>query len=217
MNVFRKLLRHIYAAKDGVLRAALAENCSNTEMLHDHLAYLQHQELAVERDGVIYKGERFEHISAIGRTLEWYVTRWFEDFVRCPARYAVHVPGIADGGDLDIVAFMHGLRIWVECKSGNNIDDAQLRLFRQRAQDFSPVMAVLLIDTDDKKLVRGCIERLSAFGHPDHPFELKNEREWLSWCGRPLDAVGAPNSIGDSLLSVLRLYHDYVRFVPFVS
>jgi hypothetical protein len=217
LNVFRKLLRRIYASNDGVAREALAQNCSNAEMLEEHLAYFRHQELAVESGGVIYKGERFQHISDIGRTMEWYVARWFEDFIKCHARYSVHVPGITGGGDLDVVAFMDGLRIWVECKSGNNIDDAHLRLFRQRAREFSPVMAVLLIDTDDKKMFKGCIERLDSFGHPDYPFELKNEREWLYWCGRPLYAVGVPHSIGESLSSVLRLYHDYVRFVAFAS
>jgi hypothetical protein len=156
-------------------------------------------------------------MSDIGRTLEWYIARWFQQVLQCPARYGVHLPGIGDGGDLDVVAFLDGLRIWVECKSGRNIDDDQLRLFRERAQAFTPVMAILLIDTDDKKSMQRYVDRLNALGDPTLPFELKNSREWVYWRGRPLYAIGAPNSIQKSLLAVLRLYHDYVRFVPFLG
>jgi hypothetical protein len=213
-NDFRRALRSIYTAQDGVARDELAQHC-RAALLDSYLTFMGDQELAVERVGIVYKSDRYQHVSDIGRTLEWYVARWFQEFLQCPARYNIHVPGMSGGGDLDVVAFMDGLRIWVECKSGSNIEDAQLRLFRERAQDFTPVMAILLIDTDDKKAMQRYIDRLDALGDPAHPFELKNPREQLYWRGRALYAVGVPNSIEKSLAAVLRLYHDYVRFVPF--
>jgi hypothetical protein len=213
-NAFRKVLRRIYTAPNGVGRETLAENC-DAQLLDDHLTFMTHQELAVEQSGIVYKSDRYQHISDIGRTLECYVARWFQQVLQCPARYGVHVPSIVDGGDLDVVAFLDGLRIWVECKSGRNIDDDQLRLFHERAQVFTPVMAILLIDTDARKSMQRYVDRLNRLSDPALPFEVKNSREWVYWRGRSLYAVGVPNSIQESLLAVLRLYHDCVRFVPF--
>ena len=216
-NTFRKLLGGVYSASAGVSHLALTHICSNPAKLAAHLAYMQDQELIFETDGVVQKAPRFQHIPDIGRTLEWYVASWFEAFLQCHARYNVHVSGISEGGDLDVVAFMDGLRIWVECKSGKDITDRQLRLFARRAQEFTPVLAILLIDTDDERLVRRCIDSLDKPHPATERFQLKNERELLFWRGRGLYVVGVPHSIEESLLAVLRLYHDYVRFVPFIG
>jgi hypothetical protein len=146
------------------------------------------------------------------------VARWFQVFRHCPARYNVHVPGIFEGGDLDVVTFLDGLRIWVECKSGRDITDTQLELFVRRAQEFNPVLTVLLIDTDKKSVMHNYIARLNKpYPQDDLPFHLKNPRELLFFRGRGLYVVGVPNSIQAPLLAVLRFYHDYVRFVPFVG
>jgi hypothetical protein len=216
-NTFRKLLGRIYTTPDGVSRESLAQNCSNSATLDEHLTFMCDQELAVEDGGMVYKGPNWQHVSDLGRTLEWYVAWWFQTFLKCPARYGVRVPSIADGGDLDVVAFMDGLRIWVECKSGRDITDRQLQLFLQRAEEFTPVLAVLLIDTEDKRLMERCMDSLDRpYPHDSH-FQLKNEREWLFWRGRGLYVVAVRHSIEESLLAVMRLYHDYVRFVPFVG
>jgi tetratricopeptide (TPR) repeat protein len=98
------------------------------------------------------KSPQYQHVEGIGKTLEWYVAEWFRLSLRAPARHGVHIPGIADGGDLDVVAFVNGLKIFIECKSGNpaNITESQLELFLRRTADFHPNIALLLIDTDQK-------------------------------------------------------------------
>jgi len=222
-NDFRKVLRRIYTAESGVARDRLAENCGDVQ-LHEYLAFLSHQELAVEQDGLVYKHPRYRTVSGIGRTLEWYVARWFQEFLQCPARYKIHIPDMGDSGDLDVVTFLEGMFIWAECKSGRHITDAQLQRFRERAQAYTPVMAILLIDTDDKKAIQRYVERLNnlddlvnTLGEPLYPLEVKNQREWLYWRGRAMYVVGAPNSIEESLVAALRLYQGYVKFVPFVG
>jgi hypothetical protein len=216
-NSFRKLLGRIYKATAGVSRQYLAKFCSDPT-LEQHLTFMRNQELIIEVDSMVSKAPRCQHIADIGRTFEWYVARWFQAFLHCPARYNVHVPGILEGGDLDVVAFLDGLRIWIECKSGRDITDTQLDLFVRRAQEFNPVLAILLIDTDENSVMDNYIARLNK-PHPqeDLQFHLKNPREWLFFRGRGLYVVGVPNSIQESLLAVLRFYHDRVRFVPFVG
>jgi hypothetical protein len=85
-NDFRKVLRRIYTAENGVARDKLTENCGDA-WLGDYLAFLTHQELSVEDDGIVFKHPRYQHVSGIGRTLEWYIARWFQDYLQCPARY----------------------------------------------------------------------------------------------------------------------------------
>src|SRR5258706_5286818 len=105
-NTFRKLLGRIYTAPDGVLRQSLALTCSNAETLDGHLTFMRDQELDVQSGDKVVKAPRCQHVDGIGRTLEWYVARWFQVVLKCPARYGVHVPDIAGGGDLDVVAVM---------------------------------------------------------------------------------------------------------------
>jgi hypothetical protein len=214
-NTFRKMLRHIYSSRDGVPRQDLISE--NSEKREAHLAYMCDQELAVDDGTVVSRARRFQHISDIGRTFEWYVSQCFQRILECPARYGVHVDGIAECGDLDVVAFMNDLRIWVECKSGRDITDKVLGLFLQRAQDFSPSLAVLLIDTDNNRSMDSYIDRLNKSLPDQDQFELKISREWLYFRGRGLYVVGVPNSIGESLHAVLRLYQDRVRYVPFIG
>ena len=86
------------------------------------------------------------------------------------------------------------------------------------AQEFNPVLAVLLIDTDDKSAMYNYIARLNKpYPQDDLQIHLKDLREWLYFRGRDLYVVGVPNSIQESLLAVLRFYHDRVRFVPLVG
>jgi hypothetical protein len=147
-NTFRKLLGHIYTHSP-CPRSELELECSNATILDEHLEFMRNQELAEEVDGGRWqKATRYQHVDNIGRTLEWYVAEWFKRELAAPARYGVHVDDLADGGDLEVVAFVNTLRVWVECKSGHDTTNDQLRLFLQRTRDFSPDMAVLLIDTD---------------------------------------------------------------------
>jgi hypothetical protein len=96
-NDFRKVLRRIYTAESGVARDKLTENCGEAR-LEDYLRFLTHQELAVEHNGLVFKHARYQHASGIGRTLEWYVGRWFQECLQCPARYNIHIPDMGDSG-----------------------------------------------------------------------------------------------------------------------
>ena len=86
-------------------------------------------------------------MSGIGPTLEWYIGEWFRFWLQVPARHGVTVKGLADGGDLDVVAFVGERPILVEGKSGNPvyITKAQIELFLCRMADFNPAIALLLI------------------------------------------------------------------------
>src|SRR5258707_2950314 len=144
-NTFRKILSFIYAAprtKD--------ELTSRWGKLDEHVTFMLEQEIVVQDGDLMRTSSQYEHVTDIGKTLEWYVAEWFRSSQKVPARHGVKVPGVADGGDLDVVAFSDGSRIFVECKSGNpaNIAETQLELFLRRVADFNPSLALLLIDTD---------------------------------------------------------------------
>lgn len=212
-NTFRKLLRFIFDHSP-CTREQLLGICSNEQVLDDHLAFMLEQELAVEESGVLIKAPRYTHIHNIGRTLEWYVAEWFRSALEAPARHGVHVDDLAEGGDLDVVAFVDGLRLWVECKSGREITERHLDLFLQRAQEFSPTMAILLIDTDSS--IERHIELLnklsSAFGDP---LSAQNPQNNLYWGMQYVYVVNTKKSIAHSLASALRLYHSKIRYTSF--
>jgi hypothetical protein len=148
-NTFRKLLRLIFSSPS---TQEELERSYGGKKLQGYLTFLLEQEIVIQNDNVFRKSPQYQHVEGIGKTLEWYVAEWFRFSLKAPARHGVHVPGIADGGDLDVVAFVDSLKIFVECKSGNpaNITEAQLELFLRRTADFHPDIALLLIDTDQK-------------------------------------------------------------------
>ena len=145
-NRFRKLLRAVFQTRTF---QELERICSRPK-LDDHLTFMQEQEIAVFEEGYWRKSPKYQDISDIGRTLEWYVAEWFRSELKSPARHSVHVEGMAHGGDLDVVAFVDDMQIMVECKSGNpdKITKTQLELFLRRAAEFNPTIALLLIDTE---------------------------------------------------------------------
>lgn len=213
-NTFRKLLGHIYTHSP-CPRGDLEDKCSNAAILNEHLAFMQDQELAEEEGSMWRKAARYEHVNNIGRTLEWYVAEWFKTVLAAPARYGVHVDDLAEGGDLDVVAFVNNLRVWVECKSGRDITEGQLRLFRQRVEDFSPDMAILLIDTESTihrhvDVLNGIIRHGSAFLTP------QDSHGALYWGSRNVYVVNTRKSIAHSLAAALRLYHAKVKHMSFV-
>jgi hypothetical protein len=213
-NTFRKLLGHIYTHSP-CPRSDLEAMCSNAATLEQHLAFMRDQELAEDMDGIWRKAVRYQHVDNIGRTLEWYVAEWFRSTLAAPARYGVRVDDLADGGDLDVVAFVNNLRIWVECKSGRDINDTHLRLFLHRARDFSPDIAVLLIDTDASIATQ--IERLNGAEDYGHPLEQQDRLITLYWGKRNVYVVNTRKSIAHSLAAVLRLYHAKVKYLHFLS
>ncbi len=150
-TTFRKLLRHIYYRRK-CSTDDLKKICSNEEVLEQHLSYMTEKKIIARANTVLYVNPLYEHITDIGKTLEWYIAEWFQIELGIPARYGVHIRGLATGGDLDVVAFIAEKPIMVECKISNpeNIEDEKLHLFLQRVAYFKPTKALLLVDTNNK-------------------------------------------------------------------
>lgn len=153
---------------------------------------------------------RYEDIRGIGKTLEWYVAEWFRLTLQAAARHSVHIPEIADGGDLDVIAFLNGQKIFVECKSGNpaNISESHLKLFLCRAADFNPAIALLLLDTENK--IDKQIEMLKKVYAESDLIQSQSFRleRWDAGC---VHVRNTHKSIANALRSVLRSHssHNY--------
>jgi hypothetical protein len=211
-NTFRKLLRAIFS--ESCTYEKLISICSR-QKLDDHLSFMNEQEIIVQNGELLSKAPQYQHIKGLGHTLEWYVAEWFRTSLKAPARHGVTVKEVADGGDLDVVAFVDGLRIMVECKSGKptNITETQLRLFLQRADEFSPEIAILLLDTESD--IAGQIEIMNKISRNGDLLSPQNKQSSLYWGFRCVYVVNAKDSIEASLYSVLRLYHTKIKHLSF--
>lgn len=149
-NTFRKILSAIFSRSRTQKELESNYGGRKLQKLHEYLAFMKEQDIAVFEDGYWRRAPRYEHVQDIGPTLEWYVGEWFRSELKAPARHGVTIRGVGDGGDLDVVAFVDGLRIIVECKSGDpaNITETQMHMFLRRSADFNPAIALMLIDTD---------------------------------------------------------------------
>ena len=201
-NSFRKLLRYIYEHRQCALDE-LKKICGNEQVLDQHLAYMAQRKIAVQSGTYWCVSPRYEDIRGIGKTLEWYVAEWFRLTLQAPARHSVHIPEVAHGGDLDVVAFINGLKIFVECKSGNpaNISESHLKLFLRRAADFNPAIALLLIDTESKidKQIE-MLKKVYTESELIKPQSFRLER-WDVGC---VHIRNTDKSIANTLRSVLR-------------
>ncbi len=148
---FRKLLRYIFFHRQAFYDDLL-KICSNSTILDQHLLYMVEMGIVVHNNDLWEVAPSHEHIPDLGKTLEWYVAEWFYIYLQVPARYGVHIKGLATGGDLDVVAFTAAKPVMVECKTSRPeaIGDEELHLFLQRAAYFKPLKALLLVDTDSK-------------------------------------------------------------------
>lgn len=213
-TTFRKLLRHIFYHHQGTL-SELRSICSGEQKLARYLGFMQEQRL-VELDGEAWrKGETYKAINNIGTTLEWYIAEWFRVWLQVPARHGVTIKGVADGGDLDVVAFVDGIRVMVECKSGSpsQISETDVQLFFRRAADFNPEIAVLLIDTEsriDQQI--DLFNRLRSGGDPLKPQDAGKN---LYWGARHIYVTNTKPGIGESLSAILRLYYSKIRHISF--
>jgi len=167
-----------------------------------HLTYMAQRNVAIQRADSWCVHPRYEDIKGIGKTLEWFVGEWFR-FTQAPARHSVRIPEIVDGGDLDVVAFLNGQKIFVECKSGNpaNISETHLKLFLRRAVDFNPTIALLLIDTEskiDKQI--DMLKKVYAETELITPQSFQLER-WDSGC---VHVQNTHKGIANALYSALR-------------
>ncbi|MFL5664846.1 MAG: hypothetical protein ACJ8BW_26390 [Ktedonobacteraceae bacterium] len=213
-NTFRKLLRHIFFHKV-CTSEELKGICSSEQKLANYLHFMLEHKLIVHENEIWKKAPAYKDIDNLGPTLEWYVAEWFRSWLQVPARHGVTIKGVADGGDLDVVAFVDGIRIMIECKSGSpsQINETDIKLFLCRATDFNPEIAVMLIDSEsriDRQI--DMINRLRSGGDPLTP---QDAQKTLYWGARHIYASNTKHGIGESLSAVLRLYYSKIRHIAF--
>ena len=213
-NTFRKLLRHIFFHQQGSLDE-LRRICSSEQKLTGYLHFMQTTHLVELADEEWNKGADYKTINNIGITLEWYVAAWFRNWLQVPARHGVTIKGVADGGDLDVVAFVDSIRVMVECKSGSpsQITETDIQLFFRRAADFNPEIAVLLIDTESR--IDQQIEMCNRLRSSGDPLKLQDTGGTLYWGARHIYATTTRNGISESLSAILRLYYSKIRHISF--
>ncbi|HEY3992717.1 MAG TPA: hypothetical protein VGM01_07520 [Ktedonobacteraceae bacterium] len=213
-NTFRKLLRHIFFHQQGTL-SELRRICSGEQKLAQYLDFMREHLLIELEDENWRKGSLYKTINNIGSTLEWYIAEWFRRWLQVPARHGVTIKGVADGGDLDVVAFVDGIRVMVECKSGSpsQITESEIQLFFRRATDFNPEIAVLLIDTDSR--IDQQIDILNRLRTSGDPLKAQDAGKNLYWGARHIYVTNTKNGIGESLSAILRLYYSKIRHISF--
>ncbi|MBV9710199.1 MAG: hypothetical protein JO011_04680 [Ktedonobacteraceae bacterium] len=213
-NTFRKLLRHIFFHKR-CTHDDLKRICSSEQKLAKYLNFMSEQKLIVQERECWQKGPAYRDIDNIGPTLEWYVAEWFRSWLQVPARHSVVIKDVADGGDLDVVAFVDGIRVMVECKSGSpsQITETDMKLFLRRATDFNPEIAILLIDTESR--IDQQVEMLNRFRVGSDPIIPQDDHKSVYWGARHIYVINARSSIADSLSAVLRLYYARIRHIAF--
>ncbi|HEU5376800.1 MAG TPA: hypothetical protein VFV38_15295, partial [Ktedonobacteraceae bacterium] len=213
-TTFRKLLRHIIFHQQGTLNE-LRGMCSGEQKLTKYLDFMQRYRLIVLAGENWRKGPEYRAINNIGSSLEWYIAEWFRRWLQVPARHGVTIKGVADGGDLDVVAFVDGIRVMIECKSGSptQISETDVRLFFQRAADFNPEIAVLLIDTESR--IDQQIEIFNRLRSGGDPLKPQDPGKTLYWGARHIYVTNTKPGIGEALSAILRLYYSKIRHISF--
>ncbi len=213
-NTFRKLLRHVFFHQQGTL-SELRRICSSEQKLLRYLDFMREHLLIEVEDEDWRKGPFYKTINNIGSTLEWYIAEWFRRWLQVPARHGITIKGVADGGDLDVVAFVDGIRVMVECKSGSpaQISETDVQLFFNRAADFNPEIAVLLIDTDSR--IDQQIEIFNRLRSSGDPLKPQDAGKNLYWGARHIYVTNTKNGIGEALSAILRLYYSKIRHISF--
>jgi len=147
---FRKLLRYALSHVP-CTRETLMQVCPHDALLTSYLTFLLNQGWFRSNGYWLERGPYQEHISNIGRTLEWYVAEWFRLTYSIShlvqVRHGVELAELPLPGDLDTVAFLEeNMVVMVECKSSGEVDEGHVMRFLQRVQAFHPTLAILLID-----------------------------------------------------------------------
>lgn len=213
-TTFRKLLRHIFFHQQGDL-SELRSICSGEQKLARYLGFMRRYRM-IEIEGENWrKSPVYKAVNNIGPTLEWYIAEWFRSWLQVPARHGVTIKGVADGGDLDVVAFVDGIRVMVECKSGSptQISETDVKLFFRRAADFNPEIAVLLIDTESR--IDQQIDMFNRLRSGGDPLKPQDAGKNLYWGARHIYVTNTRNGIGESLSAILRLYYSKIRHISF--
>ena len=235
-NSIRKLLRAILV-RPRTKQELLSLYSDNEQKLDQAVAILQQDGLIIREAESWKKGPECTAIDNIGPTLEWYVAEWFRSQLQAPARHGVQLEEVAQWGYLYGVAFVNYVRVMVECKSAkpDDIPEAQLRHFLQRAAIFNPELAVLLIDTEssiaksveilndiyldlawkDARLDNPSLSEKAQLAAPKIEPEVGSKG--LYWGARNIYVTNVRQNIDTSLSAALRLYHARIRHFSFAS
>lgn len=224
----RKLLRAILSGPQ--TREKLLRICHNEQELDKILADFEGDGFVKSIGKEWTRGPACAGIDSIGPTLEWLVAEWFRSRLLSPAQHGVCIAEVPRGGDLDVVGIVNDLRVWVECKTKKpqDLTEEELRWYLQRAYDFNPEMAVLLIDTNGpieepiNVLNRICAEMkwkqqtLAGLASNERQrmqleiFQRRYKKE-LWWGEGNRFVTNVVHTIEASLMAVLRLYHNEIR------
>jgi hypothetical protein len=229
-NTARKILRSVFAAP-GTREQLLSRFSVNPDILDRSLTFYTACRI-FEREGDTYRtGATFADIDNLGPTLEWYVARYYRWELEVPARHGVYIAEVPSG-DLDVVAFVGDVEVYVECKSGvpAHIGEDQLRHFLQRAWGFNPKIALLLLDTTspipdhliqrlndiyyDLDMQEGRLGDGTGLHTPGAAPHLESQPRYgsnLFWGARNIYATNVRKSIIDSLMRVHRHYFGEAR------
>ena len=88
------------------------------------------------------------------------------------------------GEDYDVIANLGGIMVYVEVKSSapSEVDDRQLAMFFERAQELTPEIAILMVDTESDLEAVGFFKRVEDVmaeaiipnsPHPDLPLDSR--------------------------------------------
>lgn len=234
-NTVRKLLRALISRPR--TREELVRICQDEQKLDWYLRLLEQGELIEHTADRWQRGPGCGSVDNMGSTLEWYVAEWYRSTLHSPARHGVLIKEVPQGGDLDVVALVDGSRVMVECKTSkpSDVSETELRWFLQRAADFNPEIAVLLIDTESS--VTGVLDRLNTIyldlswksARLENPnlsgdarlrvasFEEQAGFPGLYWGARHVYVTSTCVSIDASLSAVQRLYSSRIRHYSFLS
>jgi hypothetical protein len=229
-NTARKILRCVFDSpktRDQLLSILSV----NPIKLDQTLTFFTACRIFEHEGGIWRKGADYTSIDNLGPTLEWYVARYYRWELQAEARHSVVIDEVP-GGDLDVVAFLGDVEIYVECKSGapKNIEDGELRHFLQRAWEFNPEIAVLLLDSTDaipshliyrlndiyydldtKEGMRGDGTSLHTPGEAPHLEPQPRYGSGIYWGAHNIYVVNVRKSISESLKTVHRHYFGEAR------
>jgi hypothetical protein len=144
---FRLFLRDVIKYQD-FFTLKNVTRYSTSKVTKDYIKYLSGIGLA-RRSNNGYMLTK-QPVKSFGETLEWYIAEVFRREFSSEAIWGVKFKRPKIGGDYDVIAKFDGSLFYVEVKSSppKQIYDSEIAAFLDRVFDFSPEIAVFLIDTE---------------------------------------------------------------------
>lgn len=167
---FRLFLRDLIQLPEGANLNGLTRYCS-VKTVRSYLRGLANLGIVTFSGGQSYRLIP-QHITSFGPTLEWYVSKIFQQEFLAPALFNVRLDRTRFGGDYDLIAIVSGYLVYVEIKSSppRGVEVQAVSAFLNRLEDLKPHMAIFLVDTELRmkdKIVPLFAEALEA--SPYHP------------------------------------------------